>query len=40
MKSKTAHSITEETRLKAIILTKGFEVVKAELEYFNQGPML
>ncbi len=40
MKNKTGHSIAEETRLKAIILTKGFEAVKAELERSNESPML
>lgn len=40
MKSAIEHSIIEEVRLKAIILTTGFEAVKAELERFERSPML
>lgn len=40
MKSETEHNIVEEARLKAIILTTGFEAVKAELERFERSPML
>ncbi len=40
MKSATEHSIVEEARFKAIILTTGFEALKAEMERFERSPML
>ncbi len=40
MKNVTEHGIIEEARLKAIILTTGFEALKAEMERFERSPML
>lgn len=40
MKSAIEHSVIDEARFKAVILTTGFEAVKAELERFERSPML